>query len=481
MRAWCGVLVLVGIGACSTLPSEDEPGAAGEEADASTSTSSGDVGASSSGESSSSSSSSSSSGGRRGSSSSGASDAGPDASVVPRFVSIASGVQHSCAVLGSGRLACWGDVQADGPVADEDSDLPQLVLQAPAGPPLERIVAVGAGNGTTCAMQESPPRVLCWGNGGYGRTGSGTGSGSDVPVAVVGADLSAISDWQPGANAVAMGSQHGCAIRSGGRVACWGRTAYGMLGRDDSASTRAFAEDVVGPEGQGALDGVTQLALGTEFSCALRGDKKVYCWGNRFRGALGDDTNSGERYTPAPVRTESGVLENVTAISAGGSHACALGAGGGIWCWGKNGHKELGVFVGGVSPSAESKIARPVLASANGAALASMRSVSAGTNHTCAVDGTGKALCWGFNSTLQLGIGEPSSGDVAEPRRVLRTLDLQEPLTGVRAVAAGQYHSVALADDGGGYAWGDRALGQDLRESAVAVPIQFDALPLEQP
>lgn len=478
MRLWFAV-GMAGLVACSAIAEENGPAIEEPEADASTgeSSSSGSGTSSSSGGRSGSSSSSSSSG--QSTSSSGGTDAGPDGGGGGRtFVSIAAGVQNTCAVLQSGRLACWGGADGTGPVVDADSDLPQLVLDAPAGAPLEHVAAVGVGNGTTCAILAQPSRVLCWGNDGYGRTGGGNDDGSDAPIVVVDQALSPVDDWQPGPGAVAMGPEQGCALRTGGRVACWGRTAYGMLGRDDSESMRPYAADVVGLDGNGALDGVTQLALGQEFSCALRNDGKVYCWGNRFRGALGDNTNSGERFTPAPVQTEAGALTGVTQITAGGGHACALAGGGQIYCWGKNGHKELGVFVAGAPPSPESKIARPVLVSATGAPLASMRSVAAGTNHTCAVDGNGAALCWGFNNSSQLGNGNPDSGDVLEPAPVRRSVDLLESLVGIRAVAAGAYHSVALDESGGGFAWGDRALGRDEGHSDVALPILMDELPI---
>lgn len=101
-------------------------------------------------------------------------DAGPDAASkdhdVP--VQVVVGRQHSCAVLGSGRVYCWGN---SGPgrqlgtafKADAVHGTPTRIdgFSGPA-------VALAAGDNATCALLRSGA-VECWGSNDRGQLGSG--------------------------------------------------------------------------------------------------------------------------------------------------------------------------------------------------------------------------------------------------------------------------------------------------------------------
>jgi hypothetical protein len=67
-------------------------------------------------------------------------------------------------------------------------------------------------------------------------------------------------------------------------------------------------------------------------------------------------------------------------------------------CWGYNGHDELGTGLGPDLPS--SSIPLDVQSLFGG-----VRSVSAGIRHSCAVTGSGRAMCWGVNYGGALGDG----------------------------------------------------------------------------
>ena len=80
------------------------------------------------------------------------------------------------------------------------------------------------------------------------------------------------------------------------------------------------------------------LAAGRKHTCALLGDGKVECWGDNSANQLGGDTGVNYRATPQQV----GDLADVKAISAGGTHTCALLVGI-VKCWGRNDKFQLGV------------------------------------------------------------------------------------------------------------------------------------------
>ena len=85
-------------------------------------------------------------------------------------------------------------------------------------------------------------------------------------------------------------------------------------------------------------------------------------------------------------------------------------------------------------------------------------------------DGTVRA--WGYNGTGQLGNGPPSTG-LTPPGQV-------GSLTGVTAIAAGQYHALALMSDGTVRAWGSNVSGQlgDSSTTQRNAPVPVTGLPV---
>ena len=88
---------------------------------------------------------------------------------------------------------------------------------------------------------------------------------------------------------------------------------------------------------------VIDIALGLSHTCALHIDTSVSCWGSNQNGQIGAAINSRTIDTPVKVRTEdsSGNLVNLTsvkAISGGIYHTCALHQDTTVSCWGINSH-----------------------------------------------------------------------------------------------------------------------------------------------
>lgn len=91
--------------------------------------------------------------------------------------------------------------------------------------------------------------------------------------------------------------------------------------------------------------------------------------------------------------------------------------------------------------------------------------IDAGESHTCAVDSTNKAWCWGDNSQGQLGTGAlPDllcNFDPTEPQRPCRpTPELVVGGTAFRTVSAGQAHTCGLSTAGQVFCWGKNDRGQ---------------------
>jgi alpha-tubulin suppressor-like RCC1 family protein len=130
-------------------------------------------------------------------------------------VNVAVGESHVCAVLQSGTVQCWGNSAAgelgDGTGNGLGSSAPVMVLN------ITDAVNVGVGAQHSCALLRSGA-VQCWGSDYSGELGSDLGTTSSVPVAVSGIT---------NAVGIAANGRHSCALLSSGEVKCWGSSCDG--------------------------------------------------------------------------------------------------------------------------------------------------------------------------------------------------------------------------------------------------------------
>jgi alpha-tubulin suppressor-like RCC1 family protein len=339
------------------------------------------------------------------------------------------------------------------------------------------ILALAAGGSATCALRQDGG-VTCWGRNDDGQLGDGTLTPSSTGTRVLGLD---------DASAIAAGARHACAVRTGGvyppvgSVACWGADDTGQLGDGGGA-------DQLAPVAVPGITGATAVVAGAGFSCALLGDRTAVCWGDDSGGALGDGVPSPTPRGPTPVAGLAGAralaahwqhacavltdgtvacwgsntsgqlgdgtttnrpqpvavsgLGKVVAVATGFSHTCAMSAGA-VHCWGSNSVGQIG--------DGTFDTATPVLQPTLAQLVIDPVAIDAGAQHTCIVRVGGQILCWGQNTSGQLGEGTMSS--VAEPFPV-------SGLANAAAVATGATFSCATTKDGAVFCWGDDHYGQ---------------------
>ena len=462
---------------------------------------------------------------------------------------IDAGALHTCAVINSG-VKCWGGNQfgqiANGTGGEVGFNTPTQVFAAGSN-----VTAIGAGRFHNCAVINGG--VLCWGKNDEGAVGNGFfGANVFSPYPAIGLGS--------GATAVAGGDSHTCAVVSGG-VKCWGQNGKGEMGIAIPLSSPFPLQTI--PAGSGA----TAISLGGYHSLAVV-NGAIQSWGSNWTGELGinnnipwvdnsatctTDCNIDPNFRNLPVPTldaaGSGYLRLDGSSTFPGAFAFAprVGVGRGqaidsnpvtvsgitavtpvVVTGGlvrvNNGTFAAGpttanngdtvtvrvtssasydsvviatVSIGGRSSTFQVKTrsdpaAAPVvpslalgedisvlllssgvvLAAGNGSAgqmgngttqnaarfgavsgLTGVRRIAAGGRHALALSNGGVVWAWGYNSVGQLGAGGASVG-------VNSAYPVLAGISGVDAIAAGQNHSIALKSDRTVWTWGFNSNGQ---------------------
>lgn len=253
------------------------------------------------------------------------------------FTAIAAGVTHSCAVKANGEAWCWGggfESGGAGYLGDGATRRSVNPVRVTADSAFTQI-AVGAGN--TCALTASG-QAWCWGRNQRGEVGDSTRIAKALPVAVGGAFRF---------TSITMGLDHTCALRDTGGVSCWGYNRVGQLGTDDLAYNVEAYRLVPTRVNDGPYSAVT---AGGEHTCALRTTGRVDCWGhNANAGQLGDSSGVTHRGLPGPIAKDS----VFTSIAAGGVTTCGRTASGAAFCWGGNFYGSIGNGTRGLLPAQE--------------------------------------------------------------------------------------------------------------------------------
>jgi alpha-tubulin suppressor-like RCC1 family protein len=312
-----------------------------------------------------------------------------------RVIQVVAGDEHTCAVFESGVVRCWG-LGAHGRLGTGstanigDDELPRSV------PPVElggRAVQLAAGGEHTCALLDTGA-VRCWGLGENGRLGYGTRDdiGDDETPAAAG-DVS----LGERATQITASGRHTCALLASGAVRCWGKGAEGKLGLGDVGWSDIGDDEL--PSSVPVVDvGGRVLSLHSTggFTCALLDSGTVRCWGPVVGASAGVDE------PPALCEDVAlGVKAVALGAGSGSGTACAITAEGRARCWGIGqfsipGYESsiIGINPGDLPTPAElGDLPLTIL----------VRQIGMGSSHACALDVDGGVVCWGDNRWGLLG------------------------------------------------------------------------------
>jgi alpha-tubulin suppressor-like RCC1 family protein len=310
---------------------------------------------------------------------------------------------NSCALLGDGRVRCWG---AD-PIEAGNKAWRPVPIEG-----IEGAVAVAAGDAHSCAIDQAGA-VRCWGENQWQQTGAADAGFTATPHRV---------DGLSGIKKLALGGGFTCALGDDGAVWCWGK-------RPASGVFEGLGKPLKMP-----LPPAVEIVAGWRHMCAKTTDGDAYCWGSGELGQLG---NSKLEDSVNPVL--AGAIGDLS-LSAGDDVTCAHGHGV-LRCWG---------FLAAAFPEAGLESSPSPLALPH--AAEPFNAVAIGHDFACAQAADGPLVCQGDDSQLQFGAA-PAGDHLQGPATV--------PLAGaITSFVAGGSHACALLSSGAVVCWGQNADAQ---------------------
>ncbi|MGH7659241.1 MAG: RCC1 domain-containing protein, partial [Gemmatimonadales bacterium] len=227
------------------------------------------------------------------------------------------------------------------------------------------------------------------------------------------------------------GSAHTCGISTDREAWCWGSNASGALGI--GTTSRDLAEPALVAGGHR----FTMLDAGVGFTCGVTVDQRLYCWGSNGHGELGDGTRE-----PHSIPEEVSGDGRYRMVSAGLVHVCALSAHQDVFCWGLNDFGQLG-----------DSTLTPALVPIPIAGGHTFSQVRAGHFFSCGLTDAGEAWCWGSNISFEMGNGSNDIEPVVAPEPVATSNRFTR-------ITSGAFHSCALRTDRSLMCWGANTNGK---------------------
>ena len=388
-----------------------------------------------------------------------------------------TGFKHA---LANGEEACGRAShlhEATGVEEDEGGEDVQLATLAPPAPLVSvRVAAVAAGASHTLLLTQEG-RVLATGANASGQLGLGVKRGVVLrPVEVPGLIGRRVL-------AVAAGSAHSLALVAQGDSPCgvglwaWGQNEGGQCGLPGAGKQVVLSPHPVpigqetglqrrggGGDGSSPAHRLAGIAAGGDTSFVWDGEGRAWGWGVHACGqaAVGAIGHEEQVHQPTPVQGLLARGEAVEQVACGGQHTLLLTRSGQVWAAGSRLYGRCGLDDAGQGAD----VFEPLCLSSgeDGAgvslSLGAVRftQVSAGADHSLALDAEGGVWAWGCGSaagggghTLAASGGVAlSSQHVYRPRQVMGV----GPAV---AVAAGEQHSLVLDGEGCAWGWGNAA------------------------
>ena len=409
---------------------------------------------------------------------------------------------HACS-LKEGYVKCWGlndkgqlglgDTDNRGDDPDEISGLADVSVHEPIDEDGHLTEFIATGGQHTCALLENKC-VKCWGSNEHGQLGYDDTDNRGDDADEMGKNLGPVGGLDFKVKTIDTGLAHSCAVTNKNNkntVQCWGANDQGQLGQGSIESFYAPSPPVdihndPDETDQAKIEGFfpTHVAAGARHTCVVLRNDCVKCWGGNEYGQLGygdtdprgddaddpetDDVNEGEMGLKLPP--VGGMGFKVKAIATGDWHTCAImKSDDSVQCWGLNDEGQLGV--GSIQNIGEAKNDQDeVVFTAVKLGGKKAKSITAGGKHTCVTLDDGSTKCWGLNKSGQLGQGSVANiGSAGGETETSPAIPIEASNIVKGSVVAGGDTTCFKTDEGEGKegkvkCWGNNDKGQLAKE-----------------
>ena len=363
-----------------------------------------------------------------------------------RIVDISAGYGHTVAIDEEEKVYTWGynEFGQLGYVTEDNSTEPICISDKENELKGKRIVDISAGYGHTVAIDKEG-KVYTWGFNEYGQLGDITLRYSAEPICLTDKknELKRMKTVK-----VVTEDTEVISLAESGKIYIWYIWEVGD-------GTAIYALPICISDKDTELKGkrIVDISAGYGHTVAIDEEGKVYTWGDNGDGQLGDGTTND---SPLPICISNKENElkgkKIISISAGGYHTVAIDEEGKVYTWGNN---EVGQLGDGTTTNS----VLPICISDKENELKGKRIVDilAGYGHTVAIDEEGKVYTWGYNYYGQLGDGTTTNSVLP-----ICLSNKENELKGKKiiSISAGENHTVALDEEGKVYTWGDNYCGQ---------------------
>lgn len=374
----------------------------------------------------------------------------PSWNLIYPIVDITAGSNHTCVRKSNGAVSCWGwnnsgqvgvpttTICANG--AGTCAPQPVTVTGSAGAPNFTSAKAITAGVQHTCAL-DGGGAAWCWGDGSVGAVGNGSTnppSGNVTsPVLVAGG-----MTYQ----ALAAGGEGTCGSSTSGSLLCWGFFPSGPTGLTGALSPMLVVNF-----------GFSALTMSADHVCGDVGTTMWACFGSNSVGQLGTDTT----YTRWATPNAEVAINGVSHVAVANSITCVDSTSGVVQCFGENKSNQYATFGYLGNPSFTG------LSTFRPQTVGMLHGVVTSGAHSCALDASGNAWCWGNGSFGELGNG--STAGSSKPVMVLGGHTFS-------ALAVGAGHSCGIGTDNHVYCWGDNHFSQLGQPST---PINGASIPVQ--
>ena len=191
----------------------------------------------------------------------------------------------TCALSNEGSVFCWGQNNGFlGAGTTENSPRPTQVLL----PFSDKVNIIKVGHRHSCALVESGS-MYCWGYNTYGQLGTES-TWSNANDALVPVKIEVTGSVM----AFDVGYEHTCVVLTTQDVTCWGLNNQQQLGMG-STTASSDHQNVNLNYGGSTFSGLTNLNAGVHTTCAVFENGNSGCWGANAHGQMGTGSKFNNR------------------------------------------------------------------------------------------------------------------------------------------------------------------------------------------